>query len=60
MVMQSPKITDAIGDLLQEEYGPKDPNTHIRYFYLRFGKECVNYKHQIIETLKSIVECFNR
>ncbi len=31
--------TDKIGDLLQRMYACKDPNTHIRYFYIRYGKE---------------------
>ncbi len=36
-----PGQTDDIGNLLQAEYGfkPADLDIHIRYFYIRFGKE---------------------
>ncbi len=55
--------TDKIGDLLQKEYADKDPNTHIRYFYIRFGKETaqsVDYQQRAIAILKEKLglKCF--
>ena len=48
--------TDEIGRHLQEEYGNKDPGTHILYFYLTLGQEILHTKQQIvIDHLHSIL-----
>ncbi len=54
MQQSLPEETDEIGYLLQREYGLKDPNTHIQYFYIRLGKKFFKRQVEIIETLKRI------
>ena len=48
--------TDNIGDTFQREYGHKDPNTHILYFYVRLGLEILHIKDEImIEALDTLL-----